>query len=226
MIDRGQDCAGIFVMAGSALVTTRDQAIKNINRYQVALVDDGHGARLRGLMSRVHIWYAARTDGRNWLFAPSKFVGYANNSADTYVLNMNARDGRKTERVLQPWFHVAVPGTRQADALAQALQEFLRKHGHVRPHKGARLFVPEEISDPASDAFKTPDRIRIDPAICAGRPHIRGTRVRVSDILQFMAAGAPASEILRDYPYLEAADLSAALAYGAAATDHRIVLAA
>ena len=176
-------------------------------------------------MSRVHIWYAARTVSGNWLFAPSNFVGYANNSADAYVLNLKARDGRKTERVLQPWFHVAEPGTRQADALAKALQDFLQKHGHARPHNGARIFVPVEISDNAADASETPDRIGIDPAICAGRPHIRGTRVRVSDILQLMAAGASASEILHEYPYLDAADLSAALAYGATAIDHRIVIA-
>ena len=71
-----------------------------------------------------------------------------------------------------------------------------------------------------------PARVAIDPAICAGRPHIRGTRVRVSDILQLLASGASPAEILVDYPYLEEADLSAALAYGASAVDHRIVITA
>ena len=66
----------------------------------------------------------------------------------------------------------------------------------------------------------------VDPAICAGRPHVRGTRVRVSDILQLLASGVSPAEILDDYPYLEDADLSAALAYGATAIDHRIVIAA
>ena len=69
-------------------------------------------------------------------------------------------------------------------------------------------------------------RIGIDPSICAGRPHIRGTRVRVSDILDLMASGVSRAEILGDYPYLEEADLSAALAYGATAIDHRIILVA
>lgn len=66
-------------------------------------------------------------------------------------------------------------------------------------------------------------RIGIDPAICGGRPHIRQTRVRVSDILRLMASGVSTAEILADYPYLSEADVRAALAYGAAATDHRIV---
>ena len=59
--------------------------------------------------------------------------------------------------------------------------------------------------------------------ICGGRPHIRGTRVRVSDLLDMLADGVSPSEILADYPYLREADLKAALAYGAAASAHRIV---
>ena len=69
-------------------------------------------------------------------------------------------------------------------------------------------------------------RIHIDPAICGGRPHIRGTRVRVSDILDLLASGAFPADILADYPYLSEADLKAALAYGAAVTSHRVIPAA
>ena len=63
------------------------------------------------------------------------------------------------------------------------------------------------------------DRVHIDTAICGGRPHIRGTRVRVSDILHLLASGLESSDILADYPYLSEADLRAALAFGAAARD-------
>ena len=69
-------------------------------------------------------------------------------------------------------------------------------------------------------------RIHLDAAICGGRPHIRGTRVRVSDILDLLAIGASPSDILADYPYLGEADLKAALTYGAAAKEHRVILAA
>ena len=64
-------------------------------------------------------------------------------------------------------------------------------------------------------------RIRVDAAICGGRPHIGGTRVRVSDILDLLASEVPQSEILADYPYLNEADLRAALAFGAAAWSRR-----
>ncbi len=54
-------------------------------------------------------------------------------------------------------------------------------------------------------------RIIINPEQCAGRPCIRGLRVRVKDILDLLVAGASHEEILADYPYLEPGDITAAL---------------
>lgn len=70
------------------------------------------------------------------------------------------------------------------------------------------------------------DRITIDPDKCGGRPCIRGLRIRVHDILALLASGATREEILRDYPYLENDDISAALEYAARATDHPVIMAA
>lgn len=66
-------------------------------------------------------------------------------------------------------------------------------------------------------------RITIDPEQCAGRPCLRGLRVRVSDVLDLLAAGASHQEILSDYPYLEEGDIAAALEYAARQLDHTIV---
>ena len=66
------------------------------------------------------------------------------------------------------------------------------------------------------------ERITIDPAVCGGRPCIRGMRIRVSDILEMLAAGATPDVILADYPYLEDEDIRAALEYAARSVDHRI----
>ena len=213
-------------MTDHSLVTRQDQAIENILRYQAELEDEHFGAELKRLMSFVHAWYATRLSGGQWLFAPSKFVGYTDNTAEAYFRERHARDGRITEPLLQQWFHVVEPGSPRADALDRALRAFLGSHGRSSPRKGARVCVPAGVLDEVGETPDVPARIGIDPAICGGRPHIRGTRVRVCDILQMMASGMSKDAILADYPYLSDADVKAALAYGAAAIDHRIVPAA
>jgi uncharacterized protein (DUF433 family) len=70
------------------------------------------------------------------------------------------------------------------------------------------------------------DRITFNPRQCGGRPYIRGLRVRVSDVLDMLAGGAARADILRDFPYLEDADISAALQYAAREAEKRVVLAA
>lgn len=69
------------------------------------------------------------------------------------------------------------------------------------------------------------ERIVVDHAVAHGRPAIRGTRVRVADVLALLAAGAPESEIVQDYPYLTVDDIRACLAYAAAQADHAVIVA-
>jgi uncharacterized protein (DUF433 family) len=61
-----------------------------------------------------------------------------------------------------------------------------------------------------------PERVVIDPAICHGKPCIRGTRVLVSVILDNLADGLSAEEIIREYPPLTLDDVRAAIRYAAA----------
>ena len=56
-------------------------------------------------------------------------------------------------------------------------------------------------------------RITSSPTVMGGRPCIRGLRVTVGTIVGLLASGKTADEILRAYPYLEADDIPAALAY-------------
>ena len=69
------------------------------------------------------------------------------------------------------------------------------------------------------------ERITIDPEVVHGRPAVRGTRMRVADVLSLLASGASEAEILADYPYLTADDIKACLAYAAAQADHAVVIA-
>ena len=66
-------------------------------------------------------------------------------------------------------------------------------------------------------------RISIDPAICGGKPCIRGHRIWVSLILDFLASGMSVDDILAEYPQLTGEDIHACLAYASEMTRERTV---
>lgn len=66
-------------------------------------------------------------------------------------------------------------------------------------------------------------RITVEPGKCGGRPCIRGTRMRVSDVLELLAGGATTEEVLADLPSLERDDMLAAIAYAAVQTSHVVI---
>lgn len=66
-------------------------------------------------------------------------------------------------------------------------------------------------------------RINIDPNICFGKPCIRGHRIWVSLILDFLASGMSFKEILANYPGLEEKDILACIAYGAEMSRERYI---
>ncbi len=66
-------------------------------------------------------------------------------------------------------------------------------------------------------------RITVEAGKCGGKPCIRGKRIRVTDVLELLGAGASHDEILRDYPMLERDDICAALIYAAHQTDHVVL---
>lgn len=57
------------------------------------------------------------------------------------------------------------------------------------------------------------DRITILPDLCNGKPTIRGLRITVETILQFLSEGDSAEDILEAYPFLEKEDIQAAVAF-------------
>jgi prevent-host-death family protein len=66
-------------------------------------------------------------------------------------------------------------------------------------------------------------RITVASNVCGGRPCIRGMRIRVADVVGLLAGGMTRAAVLKDYPYLEAADIDAALAYAAGTASHRVI---
>lgn len=66
-------------------------------------------------------------------------------------------------------------------------------------------------------------RISIDPKVCFGKPCIKGHRIWVSLILDFLASGWSIAQILDNYAGLEEADVYACIAYGAEMSRERFV---
>ena len=57
------------------------------------------------------------------------------------------------------------------------------------------------------------DRIEVNPAVCHGKPVVKGTRVLVSQILGALSGGDSIQDVLADYPSVSAEDLSAVFAF-------------
>ena len=70
------------------------------------------------------------------------------------------------------------------------------------------------------------NRIVSDARILGGKPCIKGTRISVSMILEWMASGASREEIVRSYPHLSHDDVEEALRYAAQAVNHEVVAGA
>ncbi len=207
------------------VVASYEEAAANIQTYQAAL--DGH-AQLAARIKQHPAWYAIKAESGEWLFGPSKFIGYADADARSYLAAYSRSDGRETEPALRKWFEPVSPDTALGRELSEAFARFAAAHGKT-PNSRWRVSVPvaylsERRGTMPRDIVSS--RIAFDPAICGGRPHIRGTRIRVSDIVAAMAEGETVGELVADFPYLTEADVTAALRYAAGVVDHRVLVAA
>ena len=68
-------------------------------------------------------------------------------------------------------------------------------------------------------------RITLDPAVCNGKPTLRGKRITVQTILEFLSAGTSEEEILYQYPSLEPEDIRACLRFAARLMEQHYELA-
>jgi uncharacterized protein (DUF433 family) len=67
------------------------------------------------------------------------------------------------------------------------------------------------------------DRISIDPAVCGGKPCIKGTRIWVSLVLDMLATGMSEDQLRAEYPALTREDVLAAIAYGAEVAREQVI---
>ena len=66
------------------------------------------------------------------------------------------------------------------------------------------------------------ERIVIDPAICNGRPAVRGTRITVQTVLEFLGAGDSIEDVLEEYPALSREDVLACLRFSSQLMGHQV----
>ena len=70
------------------------------------------------------------------------------------------------------------------------------------------------------------DRIQSDPAILGGKPCVKGTRISVEMILEWIASGSTASDIIAAHPHLQAEDVAQAVRYAARFLENEVVITA
>jgi len=87
------------------------------------------------------------------------------------------------------------------------------------------VFISATNIDKALEARHSPymdSRICIDPAVCHGKPVIRGSRVLVSTVLGALAGGDSIEAILADYPTISRDDVAAALEFASTLSDYQV----
>ena len=205
-------------------VSAPRQVASNIRKFAAELAEN---PELQSMLGHVHAWYALRLADGTWTFGPSKFVGYQDNTANNYLETyQETADGRATEHALRRWFSEVDLESKIGRELMEALEEFLARWNR-KPRRGIRISVMADESEyrapPSTRNQALLARISSDPRICGGRPCIKGTRMRVVDIVEAISHGATREQLLRDFGYLSADDITAALLYAAQASDHRVV---
>ncbi len=192
------------------LASDVSEVAKNVGIYNAA-VESG---RLRTIIAYVRHWYAIKEVDGTWSFGPSKFIGYSGITSEIYQKKHEQLDGRVAESALKDWFVELPIGGALETALRQELRRFIARHGKSL-NQLARIHVLKSDAPPMAANQKVTSgetwRITSSPEILAGKPCIRGIRIRVADILEMLAHGASREEILADYPYLEDADITASL---------------
>ena len=82
---------------------------------------------------------------------------------------------------------------------------------------------PADSQDQEDAVAKLEERITVDAEQCGGRPCVRGMRIRVTDVLDLLAAGLTPDQVLRDLPDLESEDIHACLRFASRRVDHPVV---
>lgn len=158
----------------STIVPTLAQALCSIKRFAGEL---DSSPELQRRLAYARAWYAHQADDV-WHFAPSKFCGYKEMTAEEYI-NDDPRDGRQTEKQLQSWFTQVGVADPLYGELSERLTAFLDGYDKL-PSSAIRINVTNDFLESRVDAGEEPsDRALADLLIVVGQRLTSVERARV-----------------------------------------------
>jgi uncharacterized protein (DUF433 family) len=110
----------------------------------------------------------------------------------------------------------------QVDAVLEHASQSL-----VYVERLVRLYIQTILSseNAVGQTVELMDRITVNPDQCGGRPCVRGMRIRVIDVLDLLATGMSAEQVVEELPDLEVADVTACLRFASRRLNHAVVAA-
>lgn len=170
------------------MISTSTQAVANILKFEDELE---RSPELQARLAYARAWYANRDADGEWHFAPSKFVGYEDIDAKTYLHAAEESDGRRTEAQLQQFFKVVDPTDTLHDELNSALVAFLAKFAktpstktriNVRKRGLAALTTKASTKAPVDDSNDRVVEAIVTLARTLPTQHFQQLRERLEDI--------------------------------------------
>ncbi len=134
-----------------SLINNIEQAKNNIWQFQIEMESP---EQMVDLLGAFKAWYAIPDDKGDILFAPSKFIGYQDLTAQTYREAARETNGRDTEAVLSRWFKQPEGACEQV--LIQELAKWLGRFGK-KPNKSVRVSTTQGVTlTPGMSATEAP----------------------------------------------------------------------
>lgn len=115
--------------------------LRNIRRFEQELKES---SQLQDRLPYARAWYADRDENGRWRFGPSKFIGYEDLDADSYVETSEILNGRRTEAQLRQWFVTVDPKSELGEELSDALSDFLGQFDKA-PSTKARINILNDV---------------------------------------------------------------------------------
>ena len=138
--------------------------ISSVARLQARIKEyDKQAQEMADVMPYNRAWYAVRIE-KEWLFGPSKFVGYEDLNAKEYLKQANSLDGRVTEGVLEKWSEAVEEGHPKYDELHTALNGFCARFGK-KPNSLARISVVKTKDEASSGPLFSDDLVPLMVAV-------------------------------------------------------------